>query len=154
MRRVSGWVITAGCVGAFAALVLYIHGRGLSSIAVAAAKEPAKTQAARPPASPPASPAPAAEKKQPQEKVAYSFSDQAKVDEFGKLWQQRQATVIRMSVLKSYFQEEQATLEKLNAQFSKDYNLDVTKNYRFDNERKAIIEIAGPPTEPQTAKTP
>ncbi len=151
MRRVIRWIVTAGCMGALAVLILHIHGRGFSSSAAAAAKEPAKAPAPKPAASP-ASPAPSGEKK--QEKVAYSFSDQAKVDAFAKLWQQRQATVIRMSVLKSYFQEEQATLEKLNAQFAKDYNLDVTKNYRFDNERKAIIEVEGPPAEPQTAKTP
>ena len=152
MRRVIGWVITAGCVGALAAVVLYVHGRGLSSIAVAAAaKEPAKAAAPKPP-TPPVAPAASGEKK--PEKVAYAFSDQVKVDEFAKLWQQRQATVIRMSVLKSYFQEEQATLEKLNGQFAKDYNLDVAKNYRFDNERKAILEVEGPPAEPQAAKSP
>ena len=145
MKRTVGWIVTMGCIG-------------LSSIATAEpAKQPAKApgSAKAPVAQPAASSAATVKAEQSKtEKVAYSFSDQTKVDEFAKLWQQRQATVIRMSVLKAYFQEEQASLEKLNAQFAKDYNLDVAKNYRFDNERKAIIEVAGPPAEPQTAKTP
>lgn len=80
----------------------------------------------------------------PNEKVAYTFADQAKVDAFAKLWQQRQATVLRMTVLKSYFLEEEDTLRKLNDEFAKDYNLDVTKNYKFDSDRKVILEIDAP----------
>ena len=92
-----------------------------------------------------AAPAPAAAPVKPAEKVAYTFADQAKVDVFAKLWQQRQATVLRMTVLKSYFLEEEDTLKKLNDQFAKDYNLDVSKNYKFDNDRKVILELDTPP---------
>ena len=92
-----------------------------------------------------AAPAPAAAPAKPAEKVAYTFSDQTKVDVFAKLWQQRQATVLRMTVLKSYFLEEEDTLKKLNDQFAKDYNLDVSKNYKFDNDRKVILELDTPP---------
>ncbi len=95
-----------------------------------------------------AAPAPAAAATKPAEKVAYTFGDQAKVDIFAKLWQQRQATVLRMTVLKSYFLEEEETLKKLNEQFAKDYNLDVSKNYKFDNERKVILELDTPVAPP------
>ena len=98
-----------------------------------------------------AAPAPAAAPAKPTEKVAYTFADQTKVDAFAKLWQQRQATVLRMTVLKSYFLEEEETLKKLNDQFAKDYNLDVSKNYKFDNERKVILELDTPAAPPAPA---
>lgn len=108
-------------------------------------KEKAADKAQAPAAA--ANPAPPAA----AEKVAYSFADQSKVDAFAKLWQQRQATVLRMTVLRSYFQEEQAALEQLNQQFAKDYNLDVAKNYRFDSEKKVIIELAEPAAQAVTS---
>lgn len=106
-------------------------------VSVAVAKDANKDKPAAPPA-------PAAAPAKPAEKIAYTFADQAKVDAFAKLWQQRQATVLRMTVLKSYFLEEEDTLRKLNEQFAKDYNLDVTKNYKFDSDRKVILEIEAP----------
>ena len=107
------------------------------SAAEAAKKEPKAAAAPAPAAPAPQAAAPAA----PAEKIAYTFSDDAKVEEFSRLWQQRQASVVRMTVLRSYFQEEQAALEQLNQRFAKDFNLDVTKNYRFDSQRKVIIEL-------------
>ncbi len=78
-------------------------------------------------------------------KVAYSFADQTQMEAFAKLWQQRQRAVIRLSVLKSYWDEEQTSLEKLNKQFEEEYHLDLKRNYRFDAEHKAIIEVETPP---------
>jgi len=78
-------------------------------------------------------------------KVAFSFSDDAKLEQFARLWQQRQRSVLRMTVLQSYWNEEQQALEELNKQFAADYNLDLKKNYRFDPDRKAIIELETPP---------
>ena len=136
MRRSMGWLLAGACLMSVVALT-----------ATAKEKEQPKAPIA---AVPKAQPAPAKD-----EKIAYKFSDQTKVDEFAKLWQQRQATVLRMTVLRSYFQEEQAALEKLNTQFTKDYNLDVTKNYRFDNEHKEIVELAEPlPEAAQAPKAP
>ncbi len=147
MKRTAAWVVAFGCA---TTLVM----------ATAESAKEAKGAPKSPPAAPAPKAAPAAAAK-PAEKIAYTFSDQAKVEEFAKLWQQRQATVLRMTVLRSYFQEEQATLEKLNDQFAKSYNLDVTKNYRFDSERKVIIEVEGPTAagpqvskEPKVSKTP
>lgn len=84
-------------------------------------------------------------------KVAYSFADQTQMEGFAKLWQQRQRSVIRLSVLKSYWDEEQAALEKLNKQFEDEFHLDLKKNYRFDAEHKAIIEVEAPPAAPAAA---
>ena len=139
MKRMAAWVVAFGCA---------------ATVLMATAESAKEAKAA--PKSPPAPPAPqAAAAAKPAEKVAYTFSDQVKVEEFAKLWQQRQATVLRMTVLRSYFQEEQATLEKLNEQFAKNYNLDVTKNYRFDNERRVIIEMeASASPESQALKAP
>ncbi len=108
----------------------------ISGVSVVSAKDAKKDK--------PAESAPTATPAKPAEKIAYTFADQAKVDGFAKLWQQRQATVLRMTVLKSYFLEEEETLRKLNDQFAKDYNLDVAKNYKFDSERKVILEIDAP----------
>ncbi|MBI4340856.1 MAG: hypothetical protein HY598_01075 [Candidatus Omnitrophica bacterium] len=132
MKRISGWALV-GC-----AVVCW-------TLAAEAAKEP-KGAAKAPPAAAPAA---------PTEKIAYTFSDDAKVEEFARLWQQRQAAIVRMTVLRSYFQEEQAALEQLNQRFTKDYNLDVSKNYRFDSEHKKIIELQEPaPPQPQVSQAP
>ena len=35
----------------------------------------------------------------------------------------------------------QQALEALNEQFAKEYNLDLKKNYRFDPDRKVLVEV-------------
>lgn len=90
---------------------------------------------------PKAADAPAAQ----PEKVVFTFSDDAQMQQFGQLWQQRQATITKMAVLQSYWNLEQQGLNKLNEQFSKDYNIDVNKNYQFDPKRKVLLEVEGPP---------
>jgi hypothetical protein len=89
-----------------------------------------------------------------EEKVVYTFSDDAKLEEFAKIWQERQATILKMSVLQSYWNEEEKKLEQLNGQFSQQYNVDVKKNYRFDKDQKAIIEINEPVPAPGSVQTP
>lgn len=99
-------------------------------------------------------PAKAADAKQPMEdgKVAYTFTDDTKLEEFARLWQQRQRGVLRMTVLQSYWNEEQQALGALNEQFAKEYSLDLKKNYRFDPDRKVLIEVEGSPA--SAAATP
>ncbi len=88
------------------------------------AKEPAsKVKAVAPAASStivPTKPGP--------EKVAYTFPDEAKIQEFTKLWQQRQASVLRMTVLQSYWNEEQTALAELNNKLTSEYKVDTSKN--------------------------
>ena len=80
MKRTVVWSAAAGC--AVLSLAMMAH----------AAKKEEKSAPTPQPAAASAAPA------KPAEKVAYTFSDQSKVEDFSKLWQQRQATVIRMSV--------------------------------------------------------
>ena len=83
------------------------------------------------------------------EKIAYTFTDDAKMEGFAKLSQQRQGIFVRMTVLQAYFNEEQAALAQLNTKLTKDYNLDMTKNYSLDNKRRVLIEREAPPAAPQ-----
>lgn len=94
----------------------------------------------------PATPAPAASS-QP-EKVAYTFTDEAQIQQFAQMWQERQLTLTRMAVLQDYFNKEQESLTKMNGEFSSKYNLDVNKNYTLDAQRKALIERELPPEQP------
>lgn len=75
-----------------------------------------------------------------EETIAYTFSDEAQMQEFGQLWRQHQEVRIRMAVLQGYLTQEQAALAQLNQQFLSKYNLDVTKNYSLDTDRKVILE--------------
>ena len=88
------------------------------------------------------------------EKVAYTFTDEATMQGFTKLQQQRQGVFVRMTVLQSYFNEEQAQLAELNSKLAKEYGLDVSKNYSLDAQRRVIIERETPPVPPASATVP
>ena len=128
------------CYGTFAG-VLLVFGLcvwAADAEALFGKKDKAKTEPAMPAATAVAPSVPEGEK------VVYTFSDQTKMEEFARLWQQRQRAVLRMTVLQSYWNEEQGVLQQLNDQLSKEYNLDVNKNYRFDNQRKVLVEVPAP----------
>lgn len=94
-----------------------------------------KNKAAQPAPAAPDANAPAAD-----EKVAYTFTDDAKIQEFAQLWQQRQGTLVRMTVLQSYLSQEQADLAKLNQTITSTYKLDPSKSYFLDAKRRVLIE--------------
>ena len=124
------------------AMVLGLGGPWSSTaLAEAAKKEQAekKTEAA---------PAPKAE-----EKVAFTFENNAKMEEFTKLWQQRQGMIVRMTVLQAYWNEEQAGLAQLNNKLTADYKLDATKNYSLDAKRRVLIEREAAPVSLPGANT-
>ena len=136
MNRMTRWMIVLGC----AALPVSVM-----------AAEPAKSQPATPAvasAQIPAAPAPAAD-----EKVVFTFPDEAKMKEFEELWRERQVAAVRMTVLQSYWNEEQAAITKLNEALSKDYKVDVTKAYSLDPKRRVLIEHDELPTPPGAADT-
>ena len=87
----------------------------------------------------------AAEELKAGEKIVHTFEDDAKMDEFKKLWQQRQGILVRMSVLQAYWTEEQTLLDQLKSALSNDYKLDVAKSYYLDNARRVLIEQESPP---------
>lgn len=136
MRRALVWVIGLGCAGL--ALSVFLGESRKGGAVMAAQKAPA--------AQPAATPAVSAEAAKPaaavsgEEKVAYSFKDEAEMQEFARLWQQRQAIVLRMTVLQSYWNEEQASLSELNSKISNQYKLDTTKNYALDPKQRALVE--------------
>ena len=80
--------------------------------------------------------------------VVHTFADEQELQAFGNLWQQRQGSGVRLAVLKSFWDEEDADLTKLNSTLTETYTLDVTKNYTLDAQRRVIIErpaVATPP---------
>ena len=111
-----------------------------TGVVLAAAKEKAAKANAAPTAQAGTEPAKAKE-----EKIVYTFADQAKMEEFTKLWQQRQGAVLRMTVLQAYMSQEQAGFTELNKKLTTDYKLDPAKNYFLDSKRRILIEREVPP---------
>jgi len=130
MKRASLGI--AGAVIASVALMLALRAQeqasGPSSDAGSSAQAPAATAQA--------------------EQVVFTFSDEEQMRQFAQLWQQRQAIVTRMTVLQTYWDQEQAILGQINQQLLSQYNLDVNKNYSLDPDRKVLIERSAAPTQP------
>ncbi len=93
-------------------------------------------------------PAPPTGAAQPGGKIVHTFEDSAKMEEFKKVWQQRQGILMRMSVLQAYWNEEKTLLEQLNHTLSSQYALDVAKSYSLDDTRRVLIEQEPPPAAP------
>lgn len=118
MKRTLAW--TVGVVG----LIV-----GLGLMAEAAKKQQAEKKTEAPPAA-----------AMPEEKVAFTFENDEKMEEFTRLWQQRQGMIVRMTVLQAYWNEEQAALAQVNNKLAADYQLDTSKNYSLDPKRRVLIE--------------
>ncbi len=128
MNRTVTWSIGCGSVAVALMCFLRIGGQGQSvGVAEAAKVQPAKKTEA--------SPAPKVE-----EKIAVTFSSDEKMQEFTKLWGQRQSAIVRMTVLQAYWNQEQAMLAQLNTKITTDYKLDATKNYSLDAKRRVLLE--------------
>ena len=136
---------TIGFGAVLTGLVVWQTLAGLGVISAEAAKKKADAQPAA------LSEKPAGQENAAPEKIAYTFDDEAKMKEFTHLWQQRQTVLLRMTVLQSYWNEEQAALAKLNNQLATTYHLDATKNYSLDPTRRVLIERESPRTPPPTA---
>ncbi len=150
-RVVTGLVLASTVVAGLATAFMSVNDSATDAVAAPAKKPAAKPQAA--PATPPlpaAAIAPAATSpiNDPaaaatgtgQEKVAFVFANEQQLNEFGKLSQQRQGILVRMSVLRAYFSEEQAGLAELDKKMVGEYKLDMNKNYSYDPQRRALIE--------------
>ena len=85
------------------------------------------------------------------EQVVYTFENEAKLQEFKQLWEQRQAVILRMTVLKAYWDNEQTIRTKLSDLFAQEYNLDASKDYVLDAKRSVILERQAPPETSQPA---
>lgn len=79
-----------------------------------------------------------------ERKVVHAFADKAAMEAFAQLWQQRQSILVRMAVLKAYWDSEQQLVAQLNETLATTYQVDVTKPYRLDNQRLVLIEREAP----------
>ena len=125
MKRAVLWIVGVGIVGV-----------GLMLALRAQEQAQAPSQAQQPPAT------------AQQEKVAFTFTDDAQMQTFAQFWQQRQVVLTRMAVLQAYWNEEQALLAKVNQQLLSTYHLDPNKQYTLDAGRKVLIERETPPEQP------
>lgn len=89
-----------------------------------------------------------------EETIVHTFATDEELQAFGNLWQQHQGNGVRLAVLKSFWDEENGELTKLNSTLSGTYQLDVTKNYTLDAQRRVIIEREAPPEQPVPADQP
>jgi hypothetical protein len=137
MRRTFLWIMGIGCTGVAFALVMNGLGRN-EPVATAEDANPAQAQ-----------PASGSE----PEKVVFTFENEEKMNEFTDLWQQRQAMILRMTVLQSFWNEEQTRLAQLNKQLETQYSVDVSKNYYLDGDRRVLLERETPPQVPAPAAT-
>ena len=127
--------------------LLWVMGSIGVSVAVMVALQAQENQATPPTAESPSSTA-------PQEHVVFTFADDAQMRQFAQLWQQRQGMMARMVVLQGYWNQEQASLAKLNEQLLDQYHHDVAKNYALDSERKVLVEQPLAAGQPATGSQP
>lgn len=151
MKRVIPFLLVVGGVG------LVLWGVVRSGGPRQPAPQPAAASAPTPPAQPAASPAPVppptAVTTPPAvegERVVYQFEDEAKMREFAGVWQQRQKTLLRMAVLRAYWENEQAGSATLNTQLQTQYQLNPTGNYVLDSDKRVLIERSSAPATPET----
>ena len=161
MKQALRWIVGVGCVGVALVGMLHVEGQKISMVAAAQDKPVAQPTgtAIRPKSKPPvmpnvtqASQGPVGATASP-EHVVYTFEDEAKMKDFALLWQKRQAMLLRMSVLKSYWEQEQEALNQINKNLSTDYHLDLSKGYTLDAQRRLILEREVPAA-PSVALTP
>lgn len=80
----------------------------------------------------------------PVEKIVFTFADDAQIQRFGELWAERQASVTRQAVMRSYWDAEQADLDNVNNKLNQQFGMDVNKEYTLDTDRKVLIERPAP----------
>lgn len=143
MRKTVPWLIMVGWAGVVAGYFL----RGSVQLAVPRGAGPA-----------PAVPAPQGAGAPEGGKVVHTFDDEATVQAFAAMWQQRHEGLLRLGLLEGYWNDEQAMLGQLNSQLSDQYGLDLAdaaKNYLLDSDTRTLVERAAPPaTADATAASP
>ncbi len=122
MKRVALWMVTVGLVGFIAVINCQAKERKPKS---ESAPQPAVQQAPQPP-------------------PIFTFTTNEEMQEFAKIWQQRQGTLARMAVLQGYWNQEQDSAQRITQELTSRYHLDATKAYSLDPLRKALIEVERP----------
>src|SRR3989338_5716603 len=122
-------------------LVLVVGGVGVGLGVVAPGPRPPPALAPAPPESAPAEGLAAGTPVSGEEgTIVHTFATEDEMKTFATLWQQRQGSGVRLAVLKSFWDEENTELTKLNGALTETYQLDVTKNYMLDPNRRVIVE--------------
>jgi len=128
MKQAVPLVIVVGCVGLAVGFWL-----GSRPQAVPTAVEATKAQLIQ-----------AAMKPAAGEKIVHTFADQAAMEAFISLWQQRQQRLLRMATLEGYWNNEQATLGDLNSQLTSQYSLDLAKEHVLNTDERVLMEQERP----------
>ena len=88
------------------------------------------------------------------EKVVFTFADDAQIRRFGELWAERQASLTRQAVMRSYWDAEQLDLDNVNSKLNQQFGMDVNKEYTLDTDRKVLIERPPAPAPEAAASAP
>lgn len=144
MKRLLPWVIAIGALGVVAAF-LFSPQRQPGTMGGMAG------QPAAPVTLSPAAPATATAAPAGEGKIVYTFTDEAKMREFATMMQQRQGLALRMAVSQDYWNAEQTAMAELDKKLTSDYQLDTTKNYFLDADRKVLLERELPAASPAGA---
>ena len=118
MKRAGVWVIGLGLVG-------------FAVVMSCQAKERKPQPAPEPQAAQPA----------PQPPPVFTFAGEDDMKEFAKMWQQRQAALVRQNVLQGYWNQEQEAVQHITEELISRYHVDVAKAYTLDIARKALVEV-------------
>ena len=118
MKRALIWVMTIGLVGF------------MSVVSCQAKERKPKADAAKP-----------AVQQAPQPPPVFTFATDEEMQEFAKVWQQRQTSLAKMAVLQGYFNQEQDTVQRITGELATKYHLDSNKSYALDIPRKALVEV-------------
>lgn len=86
--------------------------------------------------------------------MAYTFKDDADLQQFQQLVQARQIVNTRIAVLQSYLAQEATNLQQVNGQLSLNYKIDPNKNYTIDPQGKVIRELPPQPAQLAAAAQP
>ena len=144
MKRTRRWVVGVGCVGIALTGIWSGMGQGIAAAAqdkpAAQPVTPVVKQKSKPPMIPDAAATPPEAGSKAPEHVVYTFESDERMKEFAGLWQKRQTMLLRMSVLKSYWEQEQDALTQLSKNLTTDYHLDLSKSYTLDAQRRMILE--------------
>ena len=116
--------------------VLSLVGLGLGSVALMLALQAQEHRRGRPVA------------QAQQGRTVFTFSDDAQMQEFARLWNQREGVLARIAVLQRYWNQEQSELAVFNQQLLSQYHVDANHSYSLDTDRKALIEHALTPDSP------
>ena len=126
---------------------------GVILVAVIVGAVLVRSQGTAPGSSAPATPS-TPEGTAPEGPVAYTFKDEAAVREFAELWRGRQNVVVRMTILQSYWNREQAVLAETTGPLKETYGVEPSENYFLDTDKRVLVERPAPAEEQPAAETP